>query len=183
VILGKTQKFQEEIIYDFVEWGLYFLKAKARVGHGNFEDFHKSATVADLNISERSARNYMNAARNAGLDEKSTIADVEKLRSSQALHGRKPTDLYRLMDVEEELEPEAPRGKRWELIRDAAVNFREHSETVVELKPQMNKKVFSTVCARALRTLEELTGSTWDMVEQRNREHFKEHGDVYELGS
>jgi hypothetical protein len=157
------------------------------------ESFAKSATVADLKneavaffprVSLRSARNYMNAARNAGLTEESTAKDLEKLRKSEALHGRKPTDLYRLMEQEQEQEQEQQESPtKWNLLRDAAVSLREHCETAVELRAQMNKKVFSTVCARLQRTLEELTKHPWDMVTVRQGNHFKEHGDVYEIGS
>jgi hypothetical protein len=203
---GKTRAFQEDVVYDCVEMGLYFLKAKDAIGHGHFEDFVRSATSApgttltdvfcpsDKNetvsflppVQLRTAQNYMNAARNAGLTVASTSADVEKLRATEALHGKRPGDLYKLKDKEEEEEDESG-GTKWNLMRDAAVNLREHCDTVVELKPQMNKKVFSTVCARLQRTLEELTGNPWDMIAKEFAEHarakFKEHGDVYEIGS
>jgi hypothetical protein len=183
VISEKTQRFQEEVIYDFVEWGLYFVQAKHALGHGEFGDFLKSATVADLNISERSARNYMNAARNAGLTHASTAEDIETLRRSKALHGKKPTELYRLLDsAEEEHEEEKP-GPKWQLVRDTAVSLREACENAVAIRDSLNKKAFQTFCARLHRTLEDMSGSQWDIVDQREREPFKEHGDIYELGS
>lgn len=202
---GKTRAFQQDVVYDCVEMGLYFLKAKEAIGHGEFEDFVQSATSAPgatlveasnsknemvsflPTIQLRTAQNYMNAARNAGLTSKSTSADVDKLRATEALHGKRPGDLYRLKDKEEETEEANQGGTTWNLMRDAAVNLRSHCETAIALKEQMNKKVFSTVCARLQRTLEELTDTPWDMIAETHaaarRGKFREHGDVYELGS
>lgn len=184
VIEGKTRQFQENVIYDFVEMGLYFVKAKEKIGHGDFLDFVKLETVSNLGISDRTARNYMNAARNAGLTARSTSDDVVRLRQSKALHGKKPTELYRLMDVEpvEEQEPE----KKADLLKDAAISLRESCENVATLRDRMSKRVYGTICARLHRTLEELTGCGWEMSRKKRAGEnplFREHGDVYELGN
>ena len=79
---SKTARYHDEIVYDIVGLGVLYLRAKERVGHGHFGAFLvNSATVADLKISERSAQNYMRAAENAGLTEKSTLKDIEALRA------------------------------------------------------------------------------------------------------
>jgi len=194
-VVDLIERKSVDLLYDLVEAGLFLMKAQAShvcatVAHrsdGQFAESEDGGFRAWLEekyprISRRSAYNYINAAKSLGL----TIADgraaIEALRRSKALAGKTASDLYRLKDQEQPEEEESP--TKWSLLRDAAVNFRSHSETVVELRPQMNKKVYSTVCARALRTLEELTGSTWDIVTVRRQgNHFKEHGDVYEIGS
>src|ERR1700726_1703784 len=166
VIEGKTRKFQEDVIYDFVAMGLYFLKAKKAIGHGDFMEFVKLETVSNLGITDRSARNYMNCCRNAGLTEQHEYADVEMLRAAGTLNGRKPTELYRLADSMAEdaiRDKDTPRQVKADLIRDAAVILRESCEHLVSLRDQMNKHVFSTVCARLHRTLEELTACGWEM--------------------
>ena len=196
-VMDRVSRKTEDLLYDLVLAGLFLMKAQlshrcaplhsGADGKFSANDDGGFGTWLEEkypNISRRTAYNYINGANNCGLKVTDGPEAIEALRKAHALKDRTAGDLYKLKDSggEEELE-EQPRGKRWELIRDAAVNFREHSETVVELKPQMNKKVYSTVCARALRTLEELTGSTWDMVDHRHGEPFKEYGDVYDLGS
>lgn len=183
VIDGKTRKFQEEVIYDFVEWGLYFLQAKDALGHGEFGDFLKSATVADLNIPERSAQRYMAAARGAGLNEASTTKDVETLRDSKALHGRTLGDISRPL-LGDGSPPDDEPESRWDLVRDTAVSLRMQCENAEKLRDQLNPKALATICARLLRTIENLTLQTWGPVEERPLEpFFQEHGDIYELGS
>jgi hypothetical protein len=195
-IAQRISKKTEDLLYDLVEAGLFLMKAQeayrvCNVAHavdGKFdgsnddEGFQGWLTDKYPQISRRSAYNYINGAKNCGL----TIADdataVEALRSKHALAGKTAGEIYRLTDVVEE-EEEEKGGKRWSLIRDAAVNLRQHCEEVVILREQMNKKAFSTVCARLQRTLEELTGSSWDLVDRTERARYKEHGDIYEIGS
>ena len=196
-LTGRIQKRSEELLYDLVEAGLYLMKAQethhvchvAQTADGKFDgragDTGFQGWLAEKypQISRRSAYRYIEYAAGCGLTIKDTSAAIDKMREAHALKGKTASMLLKNKDDEQEEEQTEKGGTRWSLLRDAAVNFREHSETVVELKPQMNKKVYSTVCARALRTLEELTGSSWDIVPQRNGERFKEHGDVYEIGS
>lgn len=180
LITDKTRRFHEEVIYDFVEWGLYFLRAKDALGHGNFGDFLKSATVADLNIPERSAQRYMAAARGAGLNEASTTEDMLTLRKSKALHGRTLGDISRPLLGGPNEEPPA----RWDLVRDTAISLREQCENAEKLRDLLNPKAFSTICARLHRTLESLTKQTWGPANERPLEpFFMEHGDIYDLGS
>jgi hypothetical protein len=180
----RTRRFHDEVVYDLVEVGLYLLKAKEAVGHGNFIDFLESETVADLNISDRSANRYMNAARNVGLTEDSAASDIDRLRKAKALHGRKPTDLYQLQDRQPTTDNDEPdRQSRWSLVRDSAIAMRDACDTALQMREQMSKKAFETLAARLHATLEAFTGSDWDMVAKRKRNHFKEHGDIYELGS
>lgn len=196
-LAGQIQKRSEDLLYDLVEAGLYLIKGQeshrvSNVGHAADGKFDGSSGDTGFqgwletkfpSISRASAYNYMTMARTCGLTIKDTSARVDELRKTHALAGQTASGLLKLKNKAEAEEEEEQGGTKWNLLRDAAVNYREHSETVVELRPQMNKRVYSTVCARALRTLEDLTGSTWDIVPRRKGNHFREHGDVYDLGS
>jgi hypothetical protein len=110
---------------------------------------------------------------------------VEKLRDCKALHGRKPTELYQLEDsTSQPLNNSTPQPSRADLVRSTLVDLRQQCESVVELRDRLNKRAYATACARLHRTLEELTGSGWNMNGKPGENHFfKEHGDIYELGN
>jgi hypothetical protein len=188
VIGARTRAFHDEVIYHYVEVGLYFLKVKEALGHGDFMEFlSQNGNVSNLGIIDRTARNYMNAARNAGLTHESTEESIDALRARQALHGKKATDLYRLTDGDQEQDQEQEQESKWDLMREVAIATREQLEQLIEHRRGMNKKVYETVAARLHRTIEEFTGTGWVMTEDRkpgeSQPFFKEHGDVYELGS
>ncbi len=116
---------QVDIAYDLVEIGWILLQGKAAIEHGStgnnnatkngtetvsdpFSGFGNwlAATFADIN--ERSARNYMNAARNLKLTDKSTREDVRALRDNKVLEDKRLKDLYLPPKGEEEsVDPEA----------------------------------------------------------------------------
>jgi hypothetical protein len=195
-VVDLIERKSVDLLYDIVTAGLFLMKAQnthrcATVAHAADGKFAGSEDDTGFQgwleekyprISRRSAYNYINGAKNCGLTITDDTSAISKLRKTHALAGKTASDIYKLQDKPEDTEEEE-QGTKWNLIRDAAVNFRQHSETVVELRPEMSKKAHSTVCARALRTLEELTGSTWDIVPSRKGNHFREHGDVYEIGS
>lgn len=196
-VVARVSRKTEDLLYDLVLAGLYLMKGQeshrvCAIAHAADGKFDGSAGDTGFQgwleekfptISRRSAYNYINGAKNCGLTIKDGASAIAKLRKTHALQGKTASELYKLKDREQEEEQEESGGTKWNLLRDAAVNHRAAGETVVELRPHMNKKVHSTVCARALRTLEDLTGSTWDIVPARKGNHFREHGDVYEIGS
>jgi len=202
-VVARVSRKSEDLLYDLVLAGLFLMKAQlahrvCSVAHAADGKFDGSASDTGFQgwletkypgISRRSAYNYINGAKNCGIKVTDGPGAVAKLRRAHALAGKTADDIYKLKDKSdgggENEDQQESGGTKWNLIRDAAVNYRDSSDTVIELKPHMSKKAYSTVCARALRTLEELTGSTWDMAPagRRRSNHFREHGDVYELGS
>lgn len=121
-------KFGEERKYAAVEIGWQLLRGRAvhvkaigedrvetvstRQGQdakGRFEEapggFLSWLAAEHADIEERTARNYMVAARNAGLTEKSTAKDIAKLRKTKALADTPLAKLYRTEDASRELSP------------------------------------------------------------------------------
>ena len=115
--LASAKKRSEARKYNLVELGWNLLRLKEATPHGNVENQHaaknKSETVSDLfsgfetgvqqefDIEPRSARNYMNAARNAGLTAESTAADMASLRKKKALAATPLAILYRSPEGEQ----------------------------------------------------------------------------------
>lgn len=162
---SKTARYHDEIVYDIVGLGVLYLRAKERVGHGHFGAFLvNSATVADLKISERSAQNYMRAAENAGLTEKSTLKDIEALREKQALHGTKPTELYKLKDA---APPEEKDGQmQLSLVVEVLQAIEKDCDQAIILRDRMNHVEYEACWRRLKLTLEALTDSPWDMIDR-----------------
>jgi len=161
----RTRKFQDDVIYEIVATGVFLLRAKKEVGHGNFLPYLKSATVADLNISERSANRYMAAAENAGLTFSSTAKDLKALRKKKALHGKKPTELYRLPAGDEA--PPPTQGEQADLNRDAVDALEKECDQVIALKGRMNARLFERAWRKLKLTLETMTESEWQEKEDR----------------
>ncbi|MDD2763461.1 MAG: hypothetical protein PHE83_05745 [Opitutaceae bacterium] len=172
----KTARFHDELIYIIVRAGVLFLQAKERVGHGYFGDFlAKSATVADLKISERSAQNYMRAAENAGLSASSTERDIEALRSCRALHGKKPTELYRLPAAPP---TDDPGGQmQLDLVTEVLQAVEKDCDQAIIVKDRMSAKQYEACWRRLKLTLEALTDSPWDMVDRETGLPASERGD------
>lgn len=165
IIQRKTKTYQNAVVYDIVEQGLWLLKAKKIIPHGGFGDFLKSDTVSDLEIQERSARRYMQAAENAGLTHKSKPADIAKLRKAKTLHGVKPTDLYKLPpaqeDDQEEEEPE-PEKTQEELIGAEVSDFSKALLALNEFREFVTNPQFERVENELHAALEQWSDCSWE---------------------
>jgi len=164
VVDEKTRKFKNQLIYDIVALGVALMRAKAEVGHGHFEDYLKSDTVSVLGITDRTARRYMAAAENAGLSENSTVRDVLALRKAKALHGKNPTDLYRLKSGDEETKPTA--GETADLVRDTLDRLETECDAAITLRERMNDRLYERCWRKLQLTLETLTDTGWQEVEK-----------------
>lgn len=129
IIQRKTQAYHDDVIYDIVEMGLWFLKAKKEVGHGNFDEFVKNFTAQFIDISKTTVWRYMQAATNAGLTFEASSMQVDKMREAQTLHGLKPTELYKLAKAPD-TPPEPPKDPQLDLFDEL---FREFSTTTTTL--------------------------------------------------
>jgi hypothetical protein len=80
-----------DLKYDVIELGWRLLRSKEIVGHGNFENWASTT----FSIHERTAQNYLNAAKNAGLTAKSKSETVSLLREKDKFKNKLLTDLYK----------------------------------------------------------------------------------------
>lgn len=173
----KTARYHDEIVYEIVAAGVLFLRAKLAVGHGHFGAYLAiSATVADLKISERSAQNYMRAAENVGLTAASDARDIEALREKQALHGTKPTDLYKLKDSA----PADEKGGQMQLslVVEVLQAIEKDCDQAIILRDRMNHTEFEACWRRLKLTLEALTDSPWDMIDRDTGTPASQRGDA-----
>ena len=97
----KITAFKEDAKYDFAEFGIYLLagrelhKVSLKAGRKTSGPGFTEWVAKQVGVNIRTSYHYMNLAENAGLTAESTIEDVEALRSSKALEGRKLAgDLY-----------------------------------------------------------------------------------------
>lgn len=178
---NRTREYFNKTIYDIVTLGLYFLKAEAihllsaqpatvaggcrkRSKSGQLQagdGFTAWALDKFPEISERSTRNYRNAARNAGLTADDTMESVIRLREAKMLHDRKPTDLYRLKDKA----PAHPAALLtapnfiWEIMRDLSA----HQGAALAARGSMSGEEYEAVQSRTKEFLDAFTGATWGM--------------------
>lgn len=207
-IEDRTRGYHNEVIYDIVGKGLMLLKGRAE--HLNITGRPKSGeTVSPLSKKEakqlvkleekgeqgflswfdttfpgqqiRTARNYMNAARNAGLTSDHGLEDVEALRTALALHEKKPTDLYRLADKVSETPPEDTTPPP-NLVADTQRDLFAYLDQALVLRDQMDAEVFEAVHVRLHATLEKLTGAKWIMADEAPSTNGAQHGDLHANG-
>ena len=199
-IAERIQKKSEDLLYDMVGAGLWLMKAQeahrlSNVGHAADGKFDGSAGDTGFKgwlethypkISRATAYNYINGAKNCGLTVTSGPDAVDTLRARKFLAGKTARDICSLKDKPEVDGDHSGQETRYDLVRDELVSLRERCENVINLRESMTKEAYSTACARLQRTLEEMTQTGWTMSSDRKpgeQLHFKEHGDVYEIGS
>ncbi len=159
---------QTDIAYDMIEIGWILLQGKAAIDHGmsgktnaakNETDtvsdpisgFGKWVAETFAEINERTARRYMNAARNMKLSADSTLEDVHALRAANALGDRRLTDLYLPPRGEEELvdaEQDAEVARR----NAEAATFEESIVNLTQLG--IEKRAFALMPKPRLKVLE-----------------------------
>lgn len=129
--------------------------------------------------SSRTARNYMNAARNAGLTADHGPEDVEALRVAMALHEKKPTDLYRLADaVKDEPTRDEP-APAPNMVKDALRDLFATCDTAIVLRDNMEPEDYEAAHVRLHSTLEKLTGAKWVMLDEAPSIDGAQHGDLH----
>lgn len=166
-IVAKTQTYHDAVIYDIVGMGLWFLKAKAKLNHGKFTEF-KLAMVANLGVSERTIRNYMQAATNAGLTAKSEVAAVDEMRQREALHGAKPGDLYKLPAAETKDDKDAggEMPEPQQLVLDLFHEWSEKTNTLVTSRDAVDPENYEQITNQLHAALCKWTGCDWTPREQ-----------------
>jgi len=112
----------------------------------------------------RTARNYMNAARNAGLTSDHGLEDVEALRVAAALHEKKPTDLYRLADAPSKTPTDLPPAQISH-VAEVQRDLFSYLDQTLQLRDDMEPEDFAATTQRLQATLEKLTGGKWAMVD------------------
>ncbi len=199
-IAERTRAYQNEVIYDIVAKGLMLLKAReTHLKQGQKTLVETVSTSAKKQAralakqeeegergflawlesrfpgqSSRTARNYMNAARNCALTSDHDLDDVEALRQAQALHEKKPTDLYRLTDT-----PPPPPGNSEQprnLVTEVQMELFGVLDQVVSVRDDMSADQYEAAWIRMKETLEKFTGAAWEMVNTSSHgEHGEEH--------
>jgi hypothetical protein len=197
-IAEHTRGFHNTVIYDIVAKGLLLLKANAaHNAQGTRTDRKKPrATVAQSpaapgfdqwledhfpDTSRRSAYNYMNAARNAGLTSDHTLEDVDALRESLALHEKKPTDLYRLPDSLKpapSLDDPAPPVN---LAAQVQLELFSVLDQTITARESMDPATYEATWHRMQTTLEAFTGTRWTMQDAASAttDDSAQHGDTH----
>lgn len=204
----RTRGYHNEVIYDIVGKGLMLLKGReahlaqestqfkkrgvetvstpsakqlAKIGEQGERGFLAWLGEKFEGQSTRTARNYMNAARNAGLTSDHTLADVEALRQTAALHEKKPTDLYRLADA---LQTPALPDKPEPVANIVAQTFAEAKTGVSALvaqRDQMEPEVYETAWTWLKSELETFTGRAWCPLEDRPFAEAQQHGELHPI--
>lgn len=206
-INDRTRAYHNEVIYDIVAKGLMLLKGREihlRQGQkalvetvstsgkqptpkalAKAEEKGEQGFIAWLEKtfpeqSARTARNYMNAARNACLTSDHGLADVAALRQTGALNEKKPTDLYRLEDSLKDKPAELPEPKI-DLVGDTDAALFEILDDALQLRDDHDVEPYEAVTTRVQAFLEAWTGCKWSMVDDANDS--AQHGDVGRVSS
>lgn len=191
---SREQAFRNESVYDRVAVGLCLLKGRElhlRKGgrpqnSGNVSTVSKKAEdKAEISFNKwieesfpafttRTARNYMNGARNCGLTSDHGLEDVQALRTAQALHDKTAKELYKLADALKTPEkaelPPVPN-----LVADVTRDLFAALDQALQLRDQFEPDGFEAVTTRTLAFLEKWTGARWVM---GTGDDGAQHGDV-----
>lgn len=203
---GCTRGFHNEVIYEIVGKGLMLLKGReAHLRQGQkalvetvstsgkqptskalakAEEASEKGFLAWLDEkfpeqSSRTARNYMNAARNVGLTSDHTLDDVQALKLTMALHEKKPTDLYRLADAVSETPDENEPAPQPNLVADLTRDLFSYLDDAIVLRDNMEPEQYEAVHSRLHATLEKLTGAKWVMLEEAPSADGAQHGEQH----
>ncbi len=198
----KTRGYHNEVIYDIVGKGLMLLKGRdvhlrqgqkalvetvstsgkqptsralAKAEEKGEQGFLGWLEASFPDQSTRTARNYMNAARNAGLTSDHALADVEALKLTAALHEKKPTDLYRLEDALKTT-PEPDNTPPANLVADVQRDLFNYLDQALQIRNEMDHEAYEATTQRLQSTLEALTGCKWGIVDGNDS---AQHGEVH----
>jgi hypothetical protein len=202
-ITEHTREYQNTVIYDIVGKGLLLLKAReihlASAGRPKIVETVSTISKKDAKAlakmeakgdqgfiawleeafpdqTTRTARNYMNAARNAGLTSDHSLDDVDTLKRAMALHEKKPTDLYRLVDKDETPAPPANEPPV-NLVADFQRDFFSCLDIAITMRDDMDAPAYEATWQRMQATLEKFTGAKWVITDGEN--DAASHGDQH----
>lgn len=196
-------KKSRDLVYEIVSAGLFLLKLRElhlaqgqhpALGGGDgdgephgfyrvIEDEFANPDIEDdgerrkhLAALLRTTRNYMTAARNAGLTAEHEIADVQRLKKQHALDDRTASELYRLKDKTPH--PAASDDdEKPNLAAQAAGDLSAACDAIRSLRDQTDPDVYQANVTTLRETLDLYTDARWDMVESAvdHAEHAEVH--------
>lgn len=195
--ISREQEWQRTAIYDRVAIGLCLLKGRElhlqKAGRpkngGNGSTISKAEQKAETGFldwievqfpgfSTRTARNYMNGARNCGLTSDHGLEDVEALRTAQALHDKTAKELYQIKDAVKPTTTDAP-APAPNLVADLTRDLFGYLDDALTLRDQMEPEAFEAVHTRLHATLEKLTGAKWIMADDAAALDGAQHGELH----
>lgn len=198
-----TTGYLNKAVYKVVAIGLYLLKgemnflltaqvckvhtkSRKRNDKGQLqaqEGFTSWLEKAHPDITQNTSQRFRNAARRVGLTSDSTLADVEQLRETQALHGKTLTELYKALPA-----PGGDDGDQGDggssipsLVHQTQLDLFSTLDQVLVLREQMEPQEYEATHLRLHATLERLTGAKWVMTDEPPSIDASEHGDVKEM--
>jgi hypothetical protein len=179
-----------DLIYDIVAAGVYWLKVRdihCRQGQSTYEaesgflnliereftrhDLDEAGQKKHFQAKARTIRNYMTAARNAGLTGDHTLEDVQRLRDRHALDDKRVTDLYRLQDKE----PDNQTPPQRNLVAEAAQDLSRVFGDILKLRDETPAEIYEANVTLMKSAMESYTGHPWGYVAPGTE---GEHGEV-----
>lgn len=184
----------EELAYAIVEYGYYLLKIRAlyalspaesgkrkslsqrETGSPEGEPVGFSGWLAakENEVPRGTAYRYMNAAINAGLTENSNESALHKVVETRALKGKKLGDLYKTPN--QLAAPKENEQLEFDLVADTIKDNTKICDQLIKLREEMDDDQFTAVVERLEKTLEDLTGAEWEMVDTRKKKEVRQHG-------
>lgn len=182
----KFDAFEADVLINRLLTGLHCLKAyaifnladPAKRGQGrkkknqltreeiSTDSFKGWLTSAAPWLKEGTAYKYMTAVKGLGLDEKSTVQDVEEHLAQNRRIG--PVNLKMLCDLAVDAigpkeETFAPEQTEFEFLREGLSNFRVQADALLALKAELHKNpnMERVAAARIYDLLFQLTGTHW----------------------
>jgi len=124
-------------------------------------DLDEAGQKKHFQAKARTIRNYMTAARNAGLTGDHTLEDVQRLRDQHALDDKRVTDLYRLQDSEPGGDQTPPPRN---LVAEAAQDLSRVIGDILKVKDETPPELYEANVTLLRSSLEAYTGHSWGFV-------------------
>lgn len=197
---SREQAYRNEAVYDRVAVGLCLIKGREihlRQGQtltsGNVSTSPKGLAKAEAkadqgfitwieeqfpNFSTRTARNYMNAARNCGLTSDHSLEDVDALKTAQALHDKTAKELYQLADALKTPDAPAKPEPAVRLVPTVQAELFQSLDQTITLRDQMRDDEYEATWTRLQATLEKFTGYAWRMADEPASADGAQHGEI-----
>lgn len=195
---AREREYQNAAIYDRVAIGLCLLKGRElhlqkagrpkNCGNGSTISA-KAEGKADLGFiawletkfpgfSTRTARNYMNGARNCGLTADHSLEDVDALRTAQALHDKTAKELYRLEDALKDQPDHDDQAPAPNLVAAVQLDLFRDLDQALQLRDEFSAEDYEATFTRIKATLERFTGCEWVMTDKPVTVEAGTHGEL-----